>query len=80
MKKRLLFTILVGISVTSCKSEYEERMEKAREIKCEMERLTKQSQVMGMAFDTEINELESQIEFHAKVSGNQDLFLKELFY
>lgn len=80
MKKRLLFAVLAVISMTSCKSEYEERMEKAREIKCEMERLTQQSQVMGLKLDTELNELESQIEFHAKVSGNKDLFLKELFY
>lgn len=80
MKMRLLFAILVGVSMTSCKSEYEERMEKAREIKCEMERLTIESETMGFAVDTELNELESQIEFHAKVSGNQDLFLKELFY
>ena len=55
-------------------------MEKAREIKCEMERLTIEGQTMGLVLDTELNELESQIEFHAKVSGNQDLFLKELFY
>lgn len=80
MKKRLLFTLLVGISLSSCKSEYEERLEKAREIKCEMERLTEESQKLGLEMNSEINELESQIEFHAKVSGNQDLFLKELFY
>lgn len=80
MKMILLLAILVGFSMTSCKSEYEERMEKAREIKCEMERLKIEGQTMGLVLDTELNELESQIEFHAKVSGNQDLFLKELFY
>lgn len=80
MKFRFIFTVIILFSFTSCKSEYEERMEKARVIKIEMERLTNESEKLGLEFETELDELESQIEFHAKISGNQELFLKELFY
>ncbi len=80
MKSRLIFTIIILFTFTSCKSEYEERMEKARAIKSEIERLTNESEELGLEFEAELNELESQIELHAKISGNQELFLKELFY
>lgn len=78
--KLSLVSLLVLLSLSSCKSEYEERLEEALELK---ERISvveanismrEQSNLSG-----EIELLEEEIQFLAKVSGNEKLFLKEVY-
>jgi hypothetical protein len=81
MKLRLITILLVFIgSLTSCKSEYEERLAQGRQLK---ERLATVQESYSLSatdrFDTEITEITNEINFLAKVSGHEQLFLEELF-
>lgn len=80
MNKRLLLLFFGGafLTLSACTSEYEERLLKARKIKAEINRIEQQSERLGNVFAQEIEELNSEIHFHARVSGNEDLFFKEL--
>lgn len=80
MIKQLLFVFFGGVifALSSCTSEYEERLLKARQIKAEINRIEQQSESLGNVFAQELEELNSEIQFHARVSGNEDLFFKEL--
>jgi hypothetical protein len=75
-------TILLGIlliSFCSCTSEYEERLSKAKELKNRI------NMIMEVANSTDqkilskkIELLHNEITFHAKVSGNEELFFQQL--
>lgn len=81
MKLRLITLLLVFMGgFTSCTSEYEERLAQGRELK---ERLATVQESYSLSatdrFDTEITEITNEINFLAKVSGHEQLFLEELF-
>lgn len=81
MKLRLIALLLVFIGgMTSCTSEYEERLAQGRELK---ERLATVQESYSLSatdrFDNEITEITNEINFLAKVSGHEQLFLEELF-
>lgn len=78
MMKPLLLIILICLSCASCTSEYEERLEKARQLKSKLLRIQEEYERLGISANQEIEEIETEIHFHARVSGNEDLFLKEL--
>lgn len=75
----LLLPSLFLLGLTSCTSEYEERMEIAKTLKDKIETARSTNESQSMFLNEEISELESKIYFHAKVSGNEALFIKELF-
>ncbi len=81
MKSCLLALLLVFTGgLTSCTSEYEERLAQGRELK---ERLAAVQESYSLSatdrFDNEITEITNEINFLAKVSGHEQLFLEELF-
>ncbi len=63
----------------SCVSEYEERLQKARELVVEIEVFKENQNKLGYDCEPEIKELQEEIQFHARVSGNESLFYKDLY-
>lgn len=78
MKIFCLTTLLLIISLSSCKSEYEQRLSEAKELKVRMYEIKESNDSDDETLNIEIKELEDQINFHAKVSGNEELFYEEL--
>ncbi len=81
--KFLTFSVLLlffGLNMTSCTSEYQERLEEAKELKEQMT-LIEESNFSSpdQHLVSEIREIEQQIFFLAKLSGNEDTFLMEIF-
>jgi len=78
--KLSLVSLLVLLSLSSCKSEYEERLEEARVLKESMA-LVEANSSNYEQYDlyNEKKLLEDEIRFLAKVSGNEKLFLKEVY-
>ena len=78
--KLSLVSLLVILSLSSCKSEYEERLEQARELKERMSLVEANSSIYDKYnLSNEKELLEDEIQFLAKVSGNEKLFLKEVY-
>lgn len=75
----LLLIALLTLGLQSCRSEYEERLEEAREIR---DRLTLVENRYYMAPSIELREeiqsLEKEIQTLAKVSGDEEQFLAEI--
>lgn len=71
----LLFTCLLG----SCTSEYEERLEEAKVLR-ERFLLVEESNFLSpnMELVNEMKKIESEIEFLAKVSGNEEMFFIDI--
>lgn len=64
--------------ISSCKSEYSERLYKAKELKLKLSKAIEEEKRIGVEFDDEIAQILEEIDFHAKVSGNEELFREEL--
>lgn len=81
MKSRILLVIIAaGFGLQSCQSEYGERMDKALKLKREYEKV--QSDMYGSknpSLKIQLSEIEKEIQFHAVLSGNEPLFLKEIW-
>jgi hypothetical protein len=77
MTKFLAFILLIlfGAGLYSCQSEYSQRLTRGVELKKELIQLLKTS---GASNQFKLNEIREELAFHAKVSGNEDLFFKEL--
>lgn len=75
----LLLSAMVVLG-SSCTSEYEEQLMEGAKLK---ERLTLMESTKNLSnnqnLDVEIERLRNEITFLAKVSGNEELFMKELF-
>lgn len=75
-----LSVFLIGLGLQSCQSEYAERMTKAIELK------RKHTALKVMMTESEnpglknlMSDLEKEISLQAKISGNEELFLKEIW-
>jgi hypothetical protein len=78
--KLSLVSLLVLLSLSSCKSEYEQRLEEARELRESMVLVEANSSIYEeYNLDNEKELLDEEIRFLAKVSGNEKLFLKEIY-
>lgn len=64
--------------VSSCSSEYSERLDTARALKVELEKTIAQQSELGVKSYDEVLAIKQQIAFHAKVSGNEELFIQQL--
>jgi hypothetical protein len=72
--------LFVGLGFQSCQSEYAERMKKAIELKRkhnELRNILIQSEKPTLK--TLLSDLEKEISIQAKISGNEEMFLKELW-
>ncbi|MCR9172373.1 MAG: hypothetical protein NXI10_07785 [bacterium] len=79
MKILLLLALFLGVSLASCKSEYEERLQEAKNLQ-ERYLLVEESNMMSPREELaeEMRDIKSEIEYLARVSGNEYMFYKEL--
>lgn len=71
----------MGIAVTSCESEYDRQLNKAKQLvnqEVELEASIPQNEQRSGYLSQSLNELKETILFHAHLSGNKELFLEEL--
>lgn len=80
MKIFVVLLLVISSSLISCQSEYGERMSKALALK------EKYNQVQDVLYITknpylevQLSEIEKEIEFHATLSGNETLFLEQVW-
>jgi hypothetical protein len=74
-----LFLLLTGLLFTSCKSEYEQCLEKARTLRDQLSLIENRYYIdPSPELKSEIQAIEIEIRSLAKVSGHEDLFLNEL--
>lgn len=80
MKLLLVSLLLLLLSLSSCKSEYEERLEQARELRARLV-MVESTDLMNKKSDLskEVQLLQREIHFLAKVSGNEKRFLEEVY-
>ncbi len=69
---------MLGVVVASCSSEYHERLAIAKDLKNQLVRTMNNRDLLGDIALEEINEIKNEIDFHAKISGNEELFFEEL--
>ncbi len=80
MKNHIFPFIASIIVLSSCKSEYSERMQNAKLLKAEytyIEKIYQNTENHKLQFY--LNDLKTKIEQEAKISGNEELFLKEIW-
>lgn len=81
MKKVIyISTIFIGLGLQSCQSEYSERMAKAISLKkkhTEIQNILVESQ--NPSLKATLSDIEKEIRLQAEISGNEELFLKELW-
>lgn len=78
MKPALLRLSLFLFVLSACSSEYNERMTKAIVLKHEIKKVMQNRHILGVIAEEQIAELEEEINFHAKVSGNEERFKNQL--
>jgi hypothetical protein len=76
IKILLLILLVSALSNTSCESEYSERMCKAIVLKKKHEELKSTNK---RNLKEVLNDIEQEIKNHATLSGNEELFLKEIW-
>lgn len=78
--KLLISALLLNIMLCSCKSEYHERLEQAQGLKEKMVMVEASNDLLPRKrLINEIKTLQKEIQFLAKISGNEDLFLTEVY-
>ncbi len=79
MKILLLRALFVSAALVSCKSEYEERLQEARVLQ-ERYLIVEESNMLSPREELaeEMQDIQNQIEYLARVSGNEYMFFKEL--
>lgn len=80
MKSSLVSLPLIALLLYSCKSEYHERLDQAKELKEKMSLVQASNDIIPRErLIYQINRMKEEIHFLAKISGNEELFLKEVF-
>ena len=78
--KTLIILLLIVLGFTSCTSEYEMRLEEGKSLINRLELVEGTSDyIPNNELLLEINEINNEISLLAKISGNEELFLKEIF-
>lgn len=76
----MVTSLLLSLTLFSCKSEYEERLEQGRELKERMQRVESNlANTYAENLFYELQSMHAEIQFLAKVSGNEKLFMQEVF-
>lgn len=77
--KTLLLLILIGLSTSSCTSEYEERLEEGKELIHRIDFLEeRKNQLSDELIKEELTTISNELSVLAKLSGNETLFLMQL--
>lgn len=80
MEKYRFIVLGLGILLASCQSEYSERMNKAMQLKKEYQKVHKYlKSSKSSKLIAHLSEIKREIRFHASVSGNEELFLQEVW-
>jgi len=75
-----MIVLVVGLTCFSCQSEYGERMSKAIALKKKYENvLLHCNNAKTPSMVMQLNAIKKEIQFHATVSGNEQLFLEEVW-
>lgn len=79
--KNIILTLIVSVVVlSSCQSEYSERMQKAKLLKANYTRIEKTYKNReNQRLKYFLHDLKTKIKYQAKASGNESLFLKEIW-
>jgi hypothetical protein len=76
----LVSLFFLAIFSTSCQSEYSERMDAAVRLKAQHDQIALiMADSRNPILQLQLNEIEQEIDFHAQVSGNKDVFLAEIW-
>lgn len=79
MKSALLLLLAISVFlITSCSSEYTERLTKAKVLRFELLKTQQNQNIPSYLQHDQIEDLQKEIDFHAKVSGNAELFKCQL--
>ena len=80
MKTSLFFTLFTVILLGSCQSEFDKQIQTGKTLIEKEIKLQQSVQAVGLTNDhvSTIKSLNEELQFHAHLSGNQTLFLKEL--
>ncbi len=80
MKYSLISLLLLALSLSACKSEYHERLDEAKELRKKMSMVEASNDLLPRKqLIEELRSMKEEINFLAKVSGNEELFLKEIY-
>lgn len=71
----LFLSLVITACLCSCKSEYSQRLSKGYELKKE---LIKLSNTSDESSQLKVKEIREELNLHAKVSGNEELFFEQL--
>jgi hypothetical protein len=78
--KLLILLLLFSLSLSSCTSEYEECVKEGKSLKERLMGLESHDlMIFGDSRSIEVKEIHNKINLLAKVSGNEQLFLKEVY-
>ena len=76
----IISAVFIALGLQSCQSEYSERMAKAIELK------KKHTEIQSILLESKnpnlkatLTDLEKEIKIQAAISGNEELFLRELW-
>lgn len=76
----LLLILIAPLGFQSCQSEYGERMSKAMELKRQYQQVQHHmDEQESSLLKAQLSNIEKEIEFHAALSGNESLFLEEIW-
>ena len=79
MRLRVLLSLMLVVIFTSCTSEYDECLEEAKELRQRYLMVEETNMVSpNEELLKELQKIESEIDYLAKVSGNEQLFFREL--
>lgn len=80
MKYSLISLLLLALLFSACKSEYHERLDEAKELRKKMSMVEASNDLLPRKqLIEELRSMKEEINFLAKVSGNEELFLKEIY-
>lgn len=71
----LFLSLAITTCLCSCKSEYSQRLSKGYELKKELIKLSNTSDESNQL---KVKEIREELNLHAKVSGNEELFFEQL--
>lgn len=71
----LFLSLVITACLCSCKSEYSQRLSKGYELKKELIKLSNTSDESNQL---KVKEIKEELNLHAKVSGNEELFFEQL--
>lgn len=77
-KTKILFSIIcLTLLNTSCQSEYQERLDKVKQLKEKYSEINSNEDA-NLNAQLELQRIEKEIKFHAIQSGNEELIYKEI--